>query len=52
MYQKTVEKEEGYSKVQIARIKKAFAELKEFRKSPSVMAYLKKRQAELKGKSD
>lgn len=52
MYSKTVEKEEGYSKEQLARIKKALTELKSFRNSPSVMAYLKKRRAELKGKSD
>ena len=52
MYQKTVEREESYSKEQIAKIKKALAGLKEFRKSPSVMAYLKKRRLELKGKAD
>ncbi len=38
MYQKTVELEEGYSKERDARIKMAFAELKEFKNSPSVMA--------------
>ena len=51
MYQKTVERE-GYSKEQVAAIKKALTELKEFRKSPSVMAYLKKRKAELKAEVD
>ncbi|GEM_PF-2102703 len=50
MYQKTVEKE-GYSKAEIGGIKKALDELRIFRNSPKVMAYLKKRQAELKGKT-
>ncbi|HLC79203.1 MAG TPA: hypothetical protein VJG83_02115 [archaeon] len=50
MYQKTVEKE--YSKEQLARIKKAFAELKKFKNSPSVISYLKKRKAELKSEVD
>ncbi|HLC79719.1 MAG TPA: hypothetical protein VJG83_04855 [archaeon] len=52
MYQKTVEREEGYSKEQLARISKSFTELKKFKNSPSVMAYLKKRKAELKAEVD
>ncbi|HLC79522.1 MAG TPA: hypothetical protein VJG83_03760 [archaeon] len=52
MYQKTIEKEEGYSKAQKEEIKKALEGLRVFRNSPKVMSYLKKRQAELKGKTD
>lgn len=47
MYQKIVEKE-AYSKEKVSRLKRLFKELETFKDSPSVMAYVKKRRAELK----
>jgi len=49
MYQKTIEKEEGYTKDEIAQIKKAFSELKKFRGNPEVEAYTKRLLKKLKG---
>jgi len=48
MYQKTVEREEGYSKEEISGIKKAFAELKKFRGNPQVDAYTNRLLKKLK----
>ncbi len=48
MYQKTVQKE-VYPEEKLERLNVLFEELKKFRKSPSVRAYVRKRQAELKG---
>jgi hypothetical protein len=50
MFQKIVEREKPYSKEEVKKIKKSFKELEKFRGSPNVMAYIKKRQAELKEK--
>jgi hypothetical protein len=48
MFQKTVEREKPYSKADIEKLKKLFAELEKAKHSPSVQAYLKKKEAELK----
>jgi hypothetical protein len=40
--------DDGYSKTQLAEIRKAFEELKVFRGCKAVEDYLKKRRAELK----
>ena len=50
MYQKTETVEKGYTKEQIDLIKKNFEELKKAAKSPSVIAYLKKQDANLNHK--
>lgn len=49
MYQKTVEKEEGYSKAEIEAIKKALDGIKNAGRSKSVQDYTKKLLKELKG---
>ncbi len=49
MYQKTVEREEGYSKAEIGRIKALFRVLEKARDSKSINAYTDKMLAKMKG---
>ncbi len=49
MYQKTIEKEEGYSKAEIDRIKVLFHVLEKARNSKGINAYTDRVLAKLKG---